>query len=123
MSEADDYEIIDGILVMRPVASVTLKQGVQLVLDAIAVARANGIRNLLANLTGLIGFDSPSTTARYQFMKEGAAAAAGAVRIAMVLRPEIMDPQKFGVLVGRHFGLVSDVFTDEGEAFAWLRGG
>ncbi len=123
MSEAEHHQVIDGILVMRPVASVTLRQGVQMVLDAIAVARASGIRNLLANLTGLTGFPSPSATARYQFMKEGADAAAGAVRIAMVLRPDFIDPQKFGVLVGRHFGLVSDVFTDEDEAFAWLRNG
>ncbi len=122
MSQMEHSQVVDGILVIRPVAVCTLRQGVQMVLDAIASARAGGIRNLLANLTGLTGFGSPSTTARYQFMKEGAAAAAGAVRIAMVLRPDFIDPDKFGVLVGRHFGLVSDVFLDEDAAFAWLRG-
>jgi hypothetical protein len=39
----------------------------------------------------------------------------------MVARPEMIDPEKFGVTVGRNNGLVCDVFPSEPEAEAWLR--
>jgi hypothetical protein len=38
----------------------------------------------------------------------------------MVARAELIDPQKFGVTVSANRGLVSNIFTTEGEALAWL---
>jgi hypothetical protein len=38
----------------------------------------------------------------------------------MVARAEMIDPQKFGVTVAALRGLVSNVFTTEVEARAWL---
>jgi len=42
------------------------------------------------------------------------------VKVAMVLRPEMMDPDKFEATVARNRGLVGDVFDSEKDALAWL---
>ena len=39
----------------------------------------------------------------------------------MVARAEMIDPQKFGVTVAENLGLITDVFTLQAEALAWLR--
>lgn len=122
MDAPENFETTETHAIFRPAGQVTLNQAVQRVVAALIYAREQRIRNLLADLTGLTGFPSPSLVARYELMKNGALAAGGAVRIAMVVRPEIFDPEKFGVLVGKHLGLVSDVFLTEPEALAWLQG-
>jgi hypothetical protein len=38
----------------------------------------------------------------------------------MVVRPELMDPERFEVTVARNRGLVGNVFHSEKEALAWL---
>jgi hypothetical protein len=38
----------------------------------------------------------------------------------MVARAEMIDPEKFGVTVAANRGLVSNIFTTELEARAWL---
>ena len=52
-------------------------------------------------------------------MREWARAAGGAVRLAMVARPEMIDPQKFGVTVAANIGLNADVSTSDEEALHW----
>jgi uncharacterized protein (DUF2384 family) len=42
--------------------------------------------------------------------------------VAVVCRPEYIDPQKFGIKVATSLGMVADVFESEGEAADWLRG-
>jgi len=121
MGVLDSFELTESHAVFRPVGCVSLQQAVQMVIAAIVHAREQNIRNLLADLTGLTGFPSPSLVTRCQLVKDGAQASAGVVRVAMVVRPEIMDPQKIGVLVGRHVGLVCNVFLTEPEAVAWIQ--
>jgi hypothetical protein len=38
----------------------------------------------------------------------------------MVLRSDMIHPQKFGVTVGVNRGFVNNVFLTEAEALAWL---
>jgi hypothetical protein len=38
----------------------------------------------------------------------------------LVVRPELIDSERFGVIVARNRGLVCDVFTAEADAVAWL---
>ena len=40
--------------------------------------------------------------------------------MAMVMRPEMIDPEKFGVTVAFNRRLIADVFVDGGPAVAWL---
>ena len=122
MKTPEYFEIAEDHAIFRPLCVASLNEAVQMVASAIFFARDHGIQNLLADLTGLTGFPSPNVTARYQLIKLGAEASGGIVRVAMVLRPEIMDPEKVGVVMGKHLGLVCDVFLTVPEALAWLRG-
>ena len=104
----------------RPVAQVTFEQAVDLVERAIAHARKLGLADLLVNTTQLTGFTPPSVFARYAMATKWVGAAGAALRVAIVTRPELIDPQKIGVLVLQNRGGSGDVFTSEPEALAWL---
>ena len=47
-------------------------------------------------------------------------AARSAVKLSMVVRPEMMDPGKFEVTVATNRGLLGNVFDSEKDALAWL---
>jgi len=98
----------------------SLAAAAELVTVALAHARAHGIKELLVNATGLTGFPPPSLSERYFIVENWARVARGAVRVAMVLRPEYIDPNKFGVTVAFNRRLIADVFEVEGPALAWL---
>src|SRR5262249_16473610 len=87
---------------------------------AINYARSASISHLLIDTTGLTGFDAPTTPERFVLGGQFARAAQRAVKVAFVARPELIDPNRFGINVARKRGLVSEVFTDEAEALAWL---
>ena len=68
----------------------------------------------------LTGFESPSLSERYFLVEKWARTANGAVRLALVIRPHMIDPQKFGVTVAVNRRLIGDVFVTEASAIAWL---
>jgi hypothetical protein len=122
MATKGDLEFAGPRAVYRPRGSVSFDEAVSLVRDAIQIACDNGVSSFLCNIVELTGFKSPDTFQRYFAAVEFAASAAGFVRMAMVARPEIIDPHKFGVTVAGNRGLVSNIFTSEDEAIAWLNG-
>ena len=122
MDKPEHFEMADGIAVFRPAGCISQQQAVQGVTSAIAFAREQGVKKLLVDITGITGLQPPSLASRYNMMHEWAGAARGRVCVAMVARPEMIDPQKFGVTVASNIGMVADVFEVEEEALAWLRG-
>jgi hypothetical protein len=104
----------------RPVAVGTFERAVDLVAEAMRFARERGLADLLVNTCELTGFPVPDTFARYSLALKWAESAGGALRVAMVTRPEIIDPQKIGVLMAQNRGANGDVFTNETDALAWL---
>jgi len=122
MSDFEYFSVIGDRAEFRPRGEVSLAQGTGLIKKAIARTRELGLRNLLVNATQLTGFASPSLASRFHFVHEWADAAKGAVRVACVSRPELIDPRKFGVLVASNIGLQGDVFLTEEEAIQWLDG-
>lgn len=107
----------------RPAGKVTLEQGEELVDQAIAFAREHRIPKLLINCTNLIGFPSPTLPQRYFMVRGWAKTAQSSVQVAMVVRPEMIDPEKFGITVAHNAGLKADVYPTEPEALAWLQCG
>ena len=91
-----------------------------MVAEAMLTARELGLADLLVNTTGLTGFPPPSVFARYTLATKWAESAGAALRVAMVARPELIDPQKIGVLMAQNRGVTGDVFTNEADALAWL---
>ena len=119
--ELKHFEIVDDHAEYRPTGQVSLDKAVQMVAAAIALTREQNLRKLLVVTSGLTGFEPPDIVTRYFFVREWARAADRVVRIAMVARPEMIDPQKFGVTVAANNGLIADVFESEKDALAWLQ--
>ena len=122
MDAPENFEIIDGRAAYRPVGDVSLARVIRMVTDAITCARERNCREILIVTTALTGFESPSITERYFFVQEWVLASGGAVRVAMVVRPDMIDPRKFGVTVAANRGLTAEVFASAEEAVAWLDG-
>jgi hypothetical protein len=104
----------------RPAAQVTFEQAVDLVERAIAHARSLGLVDVLVNTTRLTGFTPPSVFARYAMATKWVGSAGASLRVAIVARAELIDPQKIGVLIVQNRGGTGDVFTNEVDAIAWL---
>lgn len=120
MNIAEHFEVVGSRGYYRPIGEVPLEVAVGWVTAAIVHAREAGVVDLLVEGRGLTGFDPPDLFQRYDVMKEWLAASAGQVRTALVLRPELIDYRKFGVMVAENRGFTTDVFTTEEAAVAWL---
>ena len=120
MDELVGFMIKGGRGFYHPVGSVSYDEAVARVRAAIEVARKNGARGLLVDTTALTGFPSPDTFQRFLAAVKWAESAGGRLRLSMVARAEMIDPAKFGVTVAANRGLVSNIFTTETEALAWL---
>ena len=84
-------------------------------------ARSLELADLLVNTTGLTGFPTAEHVfARYALASKWAESAGASLRVAMVARAELIDPQKIGVLMAQNRGVTGDVFTTEAAAIAWL---
>jgi hypothetical protein len=99
---------------------VTLHQAITLVGDAIGFCHDHQIAKLLANTTQLSGFPPPTIADRYWIAQEWAQKAKGRVIVALVVPPEVADPEKFEVTAAANAGQKADTFTSENEALAWL---
>ncbi len=120
--ELKHFTLEQGCGAFRPTGEVGLDEAVRLVTAAIKLTREQKIRKLMVVTSGLTGFASPSLSARYFFINEWAQAAGGFVRIAVVARPEMIDPNRFGIMVAANRGLKAEVFVAEEAAMAWLQG-
>ena len=120
MSETHRFEMIGDIALFRPRASMPLDEAIWLVKSAIESARERQIRKLMIITSDLDGFESPSIASRHLMAREWAGATRGTVQIAVVAKPEMIDPQKFGVVVATNFGAHADTFATEAEALDWL---
>ena len=114
-------ELIDGVPVARLASTErvfdrAIEQVAQLIRDTVA----NGQPHLLLDVRAA-AFESPSIVDRMRMVRQWAEAADGRLRIVVVARPEFIDPERFGVVMARNFGLSVQVYECEEDAFAWLR--
>ena len=120
MNAPEHFEVMEGYCCYRLSGHGRLAEAASKVIEVITFAREQGIRNLLIDTTGWTGHQSPDTLERYQFAQAFAEAARSAVKLAMVVRPEMMDPGKFEVTVAMNRGMVGNVFDSEKDAFCLL---
>ncbi len=113
--------VVDGMAVLRLCGHYLLDDAVRAAKATILAAKSHRMGEVLIIATEITGFDPPSVSARHAMARELAFAADGAVRLAAVLRAEMIDPHKFGVVAARNFGLTMDVFASEADALEWLR--
>jgi hypothetical protein len=92
------------------------------VIDAITFCREQAKPKLLVDTTNWTGHQSPDILERYTWARAFAEAARSMVKVAMVVRTEMVDPDKFEVTVARNRGLMGNVLDSEEDALAWLLG-
>ncbi|MGZ6971315.1 MAG: hypothetical protein ACXVID_06605 [Thermoanaerobaculia bacterium] len=114
------FEIGEDHAVHRPEGNVSFHEAGEVLSQAVVYCRENAIRRLLIDTTKLTGFGPIGTAERFAIGETLARAAMAAVKLAMVVRPELLDPALFGITVARNRGLFSNAFTSESEALKWL---
>ena len=116
----EQFEVVGGRGYFRPQGTVSYEECVRMTGAALRHAREQGLSEVVLNLTGLGGFAPPKLSDRYALISGWAGVLGGSARLAVVVRPEFVDPGKFGVNVAANRGLESDVFVSESAADAWL---
>jgi len=120
MKVMEHFEQVGSRGFYRPVAQVSFEQAIEMIAEGIRAARELGLADLIANTTGLTGFTPPSVFARHSMAVKWAQSAGSSLRVALVARPELIDPQKIGALMYQNRGGTGDVFINETDALAWL---
>lgn len=120
MTIGDQIQNLGTHSVLRVSGSVPLEVAMKMAISAIAWCRENNVQKLLVNGLEMHELPVPTVSQRYWFVADSASAAKAAVKVAMVLRPELIDPQRFGMTVAANRNLNANVFTDEAQATAWL---
>lgn len=113
-------DLVDDIPVARLAPTHRIRRAITLVADVIRRTVAQGHPHLLVDAADTT-FDPPSLVVRLRMVREWAEAADGRLRVAVVVRPDCVDPDHFGVIVAGNFGLPGQVFEQEADAIAWLR--
>ena len=114
------FEIGDGHATHRPEGHASFQEALELASQAVVYCRENGIRRLLIDTTKLTGFGTLGTAERFTVGERLASDARAAVKVALLARPEVLDPNRFGTTVARNRGLFSSSFSSESEAWKWL---
>jgi hypothetical protein len=107
----------------RPIGDFPFEKGVGMVADAMVYARKNGMTELFADVRELqAAFSSISIFDRYAMAVRWADCVGPNLRVVLVARPEMLDPDKIALLMAQNRNATGEVFTDELEALAWLDG-
>src|SRR5215475_1437329 len=121
MKTPEHFEVMGSYCRYRLSGHGPLAEAASKVMEVIVFSRENGVHKLLIDTTNWTGHASPTALERFTVAEAFTEAAAGsAMRLAMVVRPELMDPNKFEVTVARNRGLMGNVFDSEKDALAWL---
>jgi hypothetical protein len=115
-------EHIDGIAVLRPGGHYrTAQAAIDRISAVLAAATAAGLDRCVIDIMAMEGFPAPTLSERHGMARAWAAAVNGRMVVAMVCVPELLDPERFGVVAAANFGLHSSAFTSVGDAVDWLR--
>src|SRR5882724_3475176 len=89
--------------------------------QAEAASKACRVKKLKKLLVDLLRLDANlSTLERYELASHAVRVSAG-LRVALLVIPTFLDPNKFGLMVAQNRGLVVDAFTERQKAVDWLR--
>jgi len=120
MEAPKHFEVMEGYCCYRLSGHGPLAEAAGKVIEAITFARQQRMHNLLIDTTNWTGHRSPDTLERYTWGQAFAQAAGSTMKLAMVVRPEMVDPENFEVTVARNRGLMGHVFDCEKDALTWL---
>ena len=113
--------LLDGYAAYRAEGEMCFEDAIGLAGRVIAYCRERGIERVLLDGRRLSGFGPLDATDRFRLSEEMARAARATVKVAIVVRPELLSLDLFGVMVARNRGLFTNSFASEVEAVAWLK--
>lgn len=117
-----EYLTMEGeYALLCPRGNATLEDAVARISSAIEFCREQKIRKMLIDITGLTGLRVPNVIDRFWAVRDWAESARGAVMIAMIAPPELIDSRKFGATVAHNLGLRVEHFKSRQLALDWLR--
>lgn len=111
---------MDDIRTYRLEGTRSFPQAVDEVEQCLREALASGARRVLIDVRELVGFDKPDVVARIGMIRRWADAAQGRLKMAIVSRAEIIDDERFGVVLAQSLGFDGNVFEVEEDARLWL---
>jgi hypothetical protein len=120
MNKLAHFEVVGKRGFYRPTGKVSFEQGMELVAESMRTARSLGLASLLVSTVGFTGVAPPSIFGRHQFALKWAENAGPKLHVALVVRAEMIDSQKIGVIMAQNRGVSGDVFTNEPAAIIWL---
>jgi hypothetical protein len=120
MTDLPYFEQIGDRGFYRPTGTVSFEQAVEMGAHAMTHARKRGCSDLIINVRGLGGFDSPDVFGRYHLAVRWAESAGNKLRVAIVAPEQFFDPGKIAALMAQNRGVMGDAFTLEADAIAWL---
>jgi hypothetical protein len=120
MNMPEHFELREGYAFHSLQGPLSLQEAVDAANHAIAYCFYRSIWKLLINATGLTQLRLVSLADRFQIATRFAAASQGLVKVVLVVKPELIHPEKFAVTVARNRGMVTNVFPAEFEALEWL---
>ena len=98
----------------------TFPQAVDDVDHCLREAVESGARRVLIDIRDVFGFAKPDVVARIGMIRRWADTTQGRLKMAIVSRAEIIDDERFGVVLAQSLGFDGNVFKFEEEACHWL---
>ncbi len=120
MRDGQESMQIDRRCVYRPTGVATAGELAYRIADVLTRARDEKSRDVLVDIRSVSGFESPGPAFRRWAVGLWAGKSAGDVRVAMLARPDLICPEKTGLLAAAEEGLHAGIFQHESEALAWL---
>jgi hypothetical protein len=115
-----ELELLDGYARFRHSGRMTFADALSQGAAAVAYCREQKVRRLLVDATGLQLPEPPRQMDRFDFGTRLAEAGQSAVKVAVVARAEMLDPQRLGAVVARNRGMLAQSFDNYEAALAWL---
>jgi len=119
MTAPEHFEVMDGYSCFRLSGGGSVEEWEDKVVEVITFFREQGVCNLLVDTRSWTGHGPPTITESFYFAS-AFAKAGRPLKVALLARPEMMHPRKFGVTVATNRGLEGNIFDSEQEALAWL---
>jgi len=120
METPGKLEIAGSRAFFRPSGPASAGELADRITAAFTQANARDVRDVLVNISGVTGFESPGPAYRRWVARRWAETLASKIRIAMVARYEHICPQKTGLLTAAEEGMQAHICESEAEAIAWL---
>ena len=116
----DHFKLCGEYACYRPTGKVNFAQVIDLCSAAISFARTRNIDHLVVDTRELTGFGVTSMLDRFEFAQRVSTAPRGNMKVVFLAKPEMIDPNHFGLDVAHNRGFDTAIFASEPEAVAWL---